>query len=545
MFCSNIGCGIPVDGKNEMCHLCKKCVDIDGMIHEKCSELDEIVLNLGKCKKCVEINKLKKCDFCGKDRMDKHRLCTYCASRTQPCKLCYYNRVKNDRIKYCRECILKVDVCSYIDCNEKLYGNYCCQKHCCKNNNCLNIINQIGKNPIFCYKCTCRMCDKNKIENSDYCIDHKCRFKGCTIYYSDCAHKCKYPRCGDSIDFENFRDSEAFGDSEACKKHKCQFCNKMICHNYNGEGSLFCTAHKCEISDCLDSKYQNKRICKKHACVSKNCKDINVREHVFICKYDYKNNVFCAKCDAENCEIMLLTKGLIIDRSKIDIALVWKKICINECLMRFRQGFQKSALILMFKLKTEEVPKDIRRLLFYKYLVTTLIYYFSKNCYNCAKVCSANCEIGWPGNSKCKKHHCLVSDCTNVKCKKYDTKADKTGKNVKSEDQCGRSERLQTDRTTHLKCEVCRKCRKGEKCEKSNYCVEHRCVKCDNLAYKDRDCCNNHLCPLCRKISCVGDKKFCKNCRCKQYIPSGYGDYNKRCENPVHIGSKYCEEHNF
>lgn len=268
----------------------------------------------------------------------------------------------------------------------------------------------------------------------------------------------------------------------------------------------YCNEHSCKIQHCLNKRYNQKPLCHEHNCISKDCDTIG---YSFICyekcKLKLVPNIQCKKWHnksggSENDEMMRLSRIIKIGH-EIDHILLWKKINLLPEYVDFSIGFKQTAYSLLHVLRVYGVPKQIRKMIFYEYLLESIQLYFDKCCYKCVKICSKETcgSIGWPYNKECKTHVCLSVNCNKLKYKNF------------------------------------------------KFCTDHKCktVTCDKQTYGKMDHCKWHLCPLCRVYGVRGKMNFCKKCRCKKQIQNEHG--LARCDNPKYYGDKnkngFCMDH--
>jgi len=349
MSCKN--CQAKTD--KEFCDICQKCINID-KINKKCHKYFSI-----DCKICRQYNILKNsisCVYCGNKRQENNSLCVDCVKGTKLCKC--EKRIDNN-FKECKDCSHMSVLCNVKDCiNKKLLSDFC-EDHSCYN--CKRIKGLYDDTICSDCKCDNRYCNNIKHKNKSQCLDHLCRRNLCyeemyedTNYCKD--HKCKGKSCSREVE-ENF---------DYCSPHLCKVekCSEMV-FNYHVNyftTENFCVIHKCHETNCENKKYKKTDLCIKCVCKIKNCDKIR-----------YVNCGENNKC-LNNCP-----KNFNLDYIKInDYFNYFKK---NYFYSNILKCFYN--LLLCLKKKNIFIPKDIRKILFYKYLEYKIIHCSSQRCYIC------------------------------------------------------------------------------------------------------------------------------------------------------------------
>jgi hypothetical protein len=417
------------------------------------------------CKDCCNINKkllkMKQCLNCGNyDDHTKENLCSTCNNVTKKCDDCS-NRTRK-YLKHCQECSDNT-ICEYIGCTEKN-----CLVHKCKK------CNFIAEHE-YCNSCQCEVkyCEKEKIRK--YCQGHGCNYKNCKILKYEMSnycekHKCKY--CREKV-FKN----------DGCENHVCRKCETLSYHPY-------CELHRCEKYLCKNMSYKDKDKCLEHACLIKGCENNSdsYKYKTLFCYDHSKNYVNCSKkAYIHNDAFRPWMKfAELIKADNIDISFLWAKIS-NRIQDNFSTTFLKCSFSLFYSLKQYQVPKDIRKIIFYEYLKKNILYFFEEKCYDCAKICDKEkCGyVDFPYNKKCETHACKIKDCENLK---------------------------------YLEISIC---------------LEHKCLSCMEEKLYKTDYCRKHLCPFCMEQQVSNNSNFCKNCRCEY----------ESCENAKYLNNTVCKYH--
>lgn len=490
-----------------------KCNDVS--LHSKRSQ---------RCHDCRTI--LKKvsallCDHCGKCVYDfdnvsgvlnnDHTLCRFCDAcldSTKKCELCP-NRVANEIYKYCEQCFNKCAldtaktgsapdkfvICAVKNCDKtvkipsnpvgstdtsnKESNEICnipnkeislslCVDHTCEFSDCYRLkMHCYDKRVMFqkgchLHNCQTKFCMNFRSVSSvqaestsyfDFCDEHRCPIKNCNNYRYECkAHLCK------SHGIEECKVTTGGG---LCKKHKCK---KNFCEN-QVYGARYCSSHKCKSHGCKNPHYNSKTLCKRHVCAMKTCIYGKSWHNIFCIDHSsHSQNITTPKTYPE---IFKLRTNDDVDWEVIrdDIFKYYRSD-------RFARTFVRCTYILMYKLKQQCVPRDIRLKIFYIYLESELTFAKEKS-----SVCSDDIDkecppFGWPGNTNCKIHYCSKTDCINLNpcdihgCQHY---------------------------------ELNRQC--------NNYC------RCSRIKYSDTNFCTRHLCPLCKKNKIDQQNPFCSDCQ--------------------------------
>lgn len=501
MLCINKRCGIRKTNDSEYCFDCNEIIKLEKLKNEIKNKHDH-QNSIRNCKECFILNKIinsKVCCNCGEKILyPNHRLCNNCVHCTLPCKFCNgTNRSIQNYVKVCLECINFIDnkECIYIKCtNERINNSFVCENHMCDNEGCLNIKSGLDRNKYFCENCVCKHCSDLKINNS-YCVKHTCKYDGCDnyIYYDSGVcyeHKCKYLP-DNYINFDKCM-NVVVKLGKTCEKHTCKYKN---CIN-QVKNINFCVKHSCNTSYCNNPKYEDKLYCLDHTCIIDYC-----NSYTYLCNNYKIPEVKCGnwhikkEIGYKNCDMMILGKTISLYHALIDRKLLWKQIYKfnNE----FYNAFLKSGYSLLSVLKINNICKDIKKKIFYEYLITTIQHYFGDKCYNCTMICSKKTcgMIGLPYNPNCKKHVCSQKDCRRLKYKNLDI------------------------------------------------CKEHKCKFCIKIVKDGSIYCSKHLCPYCEKNCIAGGYNFCKKCRCQKQIKNNYGTI--KCKKVIHpCGEKrFCFEH--
>jgi hypothetical protein len=500
MKCINTNCGLDALENNKLCHDCNEISTLVGLQSKLKSEHQHESNDWKKCKECCKMNILlrsKVCDNCGDDRHYHHRLCHHCIHNVLPCEICNgINRTAEKYLRSCIECMTKNIYCAYVNCiNEPLKGSIVCQMHCCKNDGCLNVISGQYNNKNYCDNCVCRCCDQRKV-NDMYCLDHTCKYEGCHEYihtyrhiYEFCnAHICSFYNCENGV----IQNGKYCLDHTCCIKNCLDGIKTGFVHSFKPNAG-YCKNHSCDANNCLEIKYMNRSHCASHLCSVEGC---DQNSYGYTC---HKHTITRVKCwhtkgNYKKCNIMEISR-LITMGHKFDKKLLWKQLYKSN--NNFYIGFQPLGYSLLYVLKLNGVCKDIREIIFFEYLVTTIQYYFNKKCSDCVMICSKEkCGmIGLPYDPGCKTHVCSKDGCSKLKYKTL------------------------------------------------NVCIGHKCKHCTKEIHNKTEFCRKHLCPICN-VRCIADGyNFCRMCRCKQRITNSYGTV--RCENPVYNEKNniFCLEH--
>lgn len=551
-YCNNSSCGIEKFKESDYCIDCNKAKKLDEEANEKFKGLTDY-------KSLCEKKKIKNtmvCGICNNNRYSCSRLCKSCINNTYLCNLCK-TRIY-EKHNFCQDCNHKTDQCIVLFCDKKKINksNYCIDDKC-QNDLCddekhgYKKINhgsyQRNYQYDYCKKCTCNSvtyngaCTKMKLQNNNFCEQHICTYKNCKISSYECyGHYCKSENC-DKIKVYG----KDYCDFHMCKFYNCKYMIKIETEKYHFSETIkkfgnYCEIHSCEY--CLNKKYKDKfklktlngkndskivnektektkttsSTCFKHKCCVNYCDTSSG----FLC-FNHDIISFCENFNHKSYLNTLKSLQRANLKYGIDWELVWMKLYDDPIYKRFIEWFKETSIVLFYVLKQNNISKDIRKLIFYKYLENTFNFYFSeKDCYKCLLICNDddNCEIGWPFNKKCKKHVCKVDKCCNVK--KTPIKTNKCC-NVKNT-------LIKTNPVLIL----------------SDFCQDHTCKvnNCNYLVDNNKKYCFNHLCPLCMKYGTFGRKNFCKKCRCKKWTKTEKGPI--RCKYPKHYNSKFCKEHN-
>ena len=503
MLCINERCGIQKTNDSEYCFDCNEIIKLKNLRDKLKNNHNHKNNYIKNCKECCSLNKIinsKVCCNCGKKDLHRnHRLCTDCVYYTLPCKFCNgMNRSIEIYVKVCLECINLTDnrECIYVECsNERINNSFVCKSHMCDNEGCLNIKSGSGINKYFCENCVCECCSDLKINNS-YCRKHTCKYDGCDncINYNNIEvcnkHICGYVKSRFSDYYECSDIVVRLGKN--CEKHTCKYKN---CINAV-KNEDFCVKHSCNVSYCSEPKYENKLYCIGHTCIIDYC-----NSSTYSCNKYKIPEVKCSNWHIKkekgykNCDMMILSKTISQHYAVIDRKLLWKQIYkFNN---DFYNAFLKSGYSLLSVLRVNNIFKDIRKKIFYEYLISTIRYYFDDKCYNCTMICSKETcgMVGLPYNPDCKKHVCSQKDCKKLKYKDL------------------------------------------------NICKEHKCKFCVKVVQDGSTYCSKHLCPYCEK-NCIADGyNFCRKCRCHKRIKNNYGTV--KCKKAIHpYGEKrFCFEH--
>lgn len=493
MKCTNRNCGTDALEGNKLCYNCNEIATIVSLQSKLKTEHQHGTNDWRRCKECCGLNIRSRsivCNNCGDNRQYEHRLCSYCINDTSPCEFCNSRRTIEAYIRSCVECMSKNTYCAYTDCSaQQVPGSIVCQEHCCKNNGCLNAILDKYNNKDYCDKCVCACCKKLKI-NDKYCLDHTCRYDNCHNYGNKFCdeHMCKAYDCSNGI----------VHNGEYCLNHTCSIenCVNRIKSNYTYTRPSYCNNHSCDTSTCSERKYMNRPLCVSHLCTVDGC---DQSSYGYLC---HNHSIIDTRCrnkhlrgdNYRNCSMMKISK-LIKSEHKLDKKILWRQLYNSN--NNFYVGFLKLGYSLLSVLRQNSVCKDVRQIIFYEYLLSTIKYYFDRECYNCVMICKKEkCgKVGLPYDSGCKMHVCSMPKCGKLRYKEL------------------------------------------------KICIDHKCKHCTKVTCNDKQFCRRHLCPLCN-TNCIADGyNYCRMCRCKQRINNGYGSI--RCENPVcnEMGDRRCLEH--
>jgi hypothetical protein len=120
---------------------------------------------------------------------------------------------------------------------------YSIRKKQCLNKNCVKMKHEVYD---FCcdHVCICANCNNMKTSKSKFCRKHSCMVKNCINkkMNNDCCsdHICKYNLCSGNIWIEN---------TFYCIKHKCRL---YSCGSVTVDSQLHCLVHTCKISNCFN-----------------------------------------------------------------------------------------------------------------------------------------------------------------------------------------------------------------------------------------------------------------------------------------------------
>ena len=113
-------------------------------------------------------------------------------------------------------------------------------------------------------------CEKEVVDFSSYCSDHKCTKSGCrferfsvegsSLYCS--VHMCNKDGC------DNLSKTGQLGGF--CKDHTCSDPSCEYMKNDNGNLN-YCSMHGCAVVGCGNAKSEYLSYCTEHACIESNC----------------------------------------------------------------------------------------------------------------------------------------------------------------------------------------------------------------------------------------------------------------------------------
>ena len=150
----------------------------------------------------------------------------------------------------------------------------------------------IPQNDKYCYDCKCGIswCKNAKSGNSKrYCSEHICQNSGCINPREDGSLFCSNHNC----DASNCK--EAQYNSRYCMQHKCNKCNNKV-----EDGSHFCKNHNCYGSNCKAETYQNSGFCIEHKCNHPGCTNQKEFNSSYTVNYCFNHN--CKQCMRDRVE---------------------------------------------------------------------------------------------------------------------------------------------------------------------------------------------------------------------------------------------------
>ena len=488
-----------VDNNNQICHLCKKIINIFNINCNKCSVCNNLCCYvnvtyqpfdndnnnnknfdnsdcLERCFKC-------KSNVCLKCKKNKDFINDFiCDNCEEKCFLCKINLAENVcficKNFLCNNCVLNCEICNL---------NVCKDKKCLikKSKNCENCkkIDVINNNNCFhydlfkCKKCYvfCECCNTN-LSNTNCSV---CNKKICIRKCSNRCKKCHKLSCKSCMFMCNI-----------CKKIFCKNCIKICsncnnkelisCLNCNSDNIRKCSFLKCEENLCINCwntcNYCLKNFCSNHSLNCGNCEESICNNHYNLCK----------KCAINN------------DDKK------YKKCCIKKC--TFKCNFCENVVNSLCKKENHKNNFVEIRLCEHNVCESCLL-----KCENCMKI------ISFCPSTKCNLNY-YYKKCNF--CLKY----------------------------------LCSNCTKNCKVCESDFCIlRHMCQLCLDIC---ENICQN--CETKKKIFCNVCKQknkiceICKNkfiCGKKCYLNYVNNYYDKNSIIDINNNSKhlcvmyYCKKH--